>query len=93
MRGAATLLTAMLLNAFALAEQTSNCQGVAVCPEPILNANIKNWMSPGIIIGFLLFALVLLPLFYLVMAFTHYVQTPLVLPEKGIPWGQVEETE
>ena len=87
MRALSTYCVAMLLSVLALAEENM------ITPSPIVNANIKEWMSPGIIIGFLIFALVLLPLFTLVMAFTHYVQTPIVLPEKGIPWGQVEETE
>jgi len=47
--------------------------GVGVAPTPIVNANIKNWMTPGILIGFLLFALVLLPLFSMIIFFTMYV--------------------
>lgn len=64
-----------------------------IYPSPLINANVKDWMSPGIIFGFLVFALILLPLFTLLISFMHYVQTPVINPEKSIPWGQVEETE
>ena len=92
-----TFVMAALLNAVAFAQTPplSPPDGMIhwIYPSPLINANVKDWMSPGIIIGFLVFAMILLPLFALVMAFTHYVQTPIINPEKSIPWGTVEETE
>jgi hypothetical protein len=81
------------LSVLLVATMLNLCEAIVIAPSPIVNANIKFWMTPAIIFGFLVFALVLLPLFYMIIYFTMYVQTPIVMPEKSIPWGHVEENE
>ena len=60
---------------------------------PIINANLKCWMSPGIISGGLIFFFVFAPLFFIVMMMTCAIQTPCIMPDKGINWGKIEEAE
>lgn len=89
----------MTLSANAVAVPTNPCMPVAGTNEiyislgPIINANLKCWMSPGIISGGLIFFFVFAPLFFVVMMMTCSIQTPVIMPDKGINWGKIEEAE
>lgn len=59
----------------------------------VINANIKCWMSPGIISGALIFFFVFAPLFFIWTMMTCAIQSPIILCDKGINWGKIEEAE
>ena len=67
--------------------------GIYVSLGPVINANIKCWMSPGLISGGLIFFFVFAPLFFVFLMMTCAIQTPIIMPDKGINWGKIEEAE
>ena len=73
MRADLTFIAAAMLTASAIAEDIVNpciasSQLVpAISLGPIVNANIKCWMSPGILSGMIIFFFIFAPLFFIVM--------------------------
>jgi hypothetical protein len=66
---------------------------IAISLGPVVNANIKCWMSPGIISGALIFFFIFAPLFFVVMMLTCSIQSPAIFLDHKINWGKIEEAE
>jgi hypothetical protein len=107
MRTSLTFVVASILTAFAMAAdpviavpenpcRPANMKGgpyVYLSLGPVINANIKCWMSPGIISGALIFFFVFAPLFFIWTMMTCAIQSPLILEKEAINWGKIEETD
>ena len=57
------------------------------------NALIKCWMSPGILIAIMMFFAIWVPLLALFICMMTSLQTPIIMPEKSINWGKIEEAD
>lgn len=66
---------------------------IAISLGPVVNENIKCWMSPGIISGAIIFFFIFAPLFFVVMFLTCSIQSPVIFLDTKINWGKIEEAE
>ncbi len=92
MKSMKSLMALVLAALIAVAESQFVGNSTKALPTQLNNARIGKWLQPNCFMGIMIM-LFFFFVFYFGIVMLHQIQTPLIIREKTLNWGVVEEAE